>query len=86
MKMIIRKTIISLAVVTVILTGGIGDKMTVFAASGETVVYITKTGECYHKDGCSSLSRSQISITLQDAVDSGYRPCKRCKPPTLDAD
>jgi endonuclease YncB( thermonuclease family) len=33
----------------------------------ETVVYITKTGEKYHRDGCSSLRRSQIPINLSDA-------------------
>ncbi len=83
MKMLIRKTVISLTMVFMLLAGGITNKVTVLAASGETIVYITKTGECYHKDGCSSLSHSKIEITLQNAV-SNYRPCKRCKPPVLD--
>lgn len=43
-------------------------------------IYITKTGDCYHRDGCSSLSRSRIPITLGDAQARGYRPCHRCRP------
>ena len=84
MKMFFRKTVISLTMVAMLLAAGVTNKVTVLAANGETIVYITKTGECYHKDGCSSLSRSKIEITLQNAVAS-YRPCKRCKPPVLDS-
>lgn len=51
--------------------------------SGGTIVYITRTGSKYHRDGCSSLSRSKIEITLKEAVEEGYEPCKRCKPPRL---
>lgn len=52
-------------------------------SDGTTVVYVTKTGEKYHKKGCSSLKKSCIETTLQDAVGDGYEPCKKCKPPTL---
>jgi len=31
-------------------------------ASGDRIVYITKTGKKYHRDGCSSLSRSKILL------------------------
>ena len=55
----------------------------VMAASGNTTVYVTRTGSKYHRDGCSYL-KSRISISLQDAVNQGYTPCSRCKPPTLD--
>jgi hypothetical protein len=58
---------------------------TVYAASGDTVVYITKTGECYHSSGCSSLRRSKIETTLQSAIDRGYRACSKCNPGSLDA-
>lgn len=54
-----------------------------YAADGSTVVYITKTGECYHKGTCSSLKKSKIETTMQDAVNSGLRPCKKCKPGTV---
>lgn len=56
-----------------------------FADNGDVTVYITKTGECYHKEGCSYLRNSKIAITLLEAVEANYRACSRCKPPTLDA-
>ena len=52
------------------------------AADGDTTVYVTYTGECYHLSGCSYL-KSRIETTLQDAVDDGYRACSRCGPPRL---
>lgn len=48
----------------------------------EVNVYITKTGAKYHLAGCSSLAKSQIPISLSDAKDGGYGPCKNCKPPS----
>lgn len=45
------------------------------------IVYITKTGEKYHEDGCRFLSKSKIEITLDKAKDSGFDPCSVCKPP-----
>lgn len=45
-------------------------------------VYVTNTGKKYHKSSCSYLSKSKISISLEDAKSSGYTPCKRCKPQT----
>ncbi len=42
-------------------------------------VYVTNTGECYHRGGCSYL-HSKIPISLTDAKGS-YRPCSRCHPP-----
>jgi len=50
-------------------------------ASGDTIVYITRTGECYHVDGCRYLSSSRIPIALKDARGK-YRPCSVCDPPT----
>ncbi len=44
-------------------------------------VHITKTGEKYHRAGCSSLSRSDIPISLEEARARGYTPCARCHPP-----
>ena len=45
-------------------------------------VYITNTGEKYHRDGCRYL-KSRIETTLGAAVAQGYKPCKVCNPPTL---
>ena len=55
------------------------------AADGSTLVYTTRTGECYHRYSCSSLSKSCYETTLSQAVAAGYRPCGRCHPPTLDS-
>jgi len=44
-------------------------------------VYITNTGEKYHRDGCQYLSHSQIPISLTNAKNQGYTPCSRCDPP-----
>ena len=52
-------------------------------APGDTIVYITRTGAKYHRDGCRSLAKSRIPITLGEAVKRGYGPCKICKPPVL---
>lgn len=46
----------------------------------ESVVYVTKTGKKYHKAGCSSLSKSKIEISREDAIDGGYEACGKCKP------
>lgn len=55
------------------------------AADGSTLVYTTRTGECYHRYSCSSLSKSCYETTLSQVVADGYRPCGRCHPPTLDS-
>jgi hypothetical protein len=57
---------------------------TLFAASADTTVYITKTGEKYHISSCASLRKSKIAISLGDAVARGYGRCQRCRPPALD--
>ena len=44
-------------------------------------VYVTKTGKKYHRDGCRSLSRSKIPMTLKDAKAQGYTACLVCRPP-----
>src|SRR6185436_17742635 len=45
-------------------------------------VYITRTGSKYHREGCRSLARSMIPLSLEEAV-SRYGPCGICNPPTL---
>lgn len=41
-------------------------------------VYITNTGEKYHRDGCQYLRQSKIAISLDDAINQGYTACSRC--------
>ena len=55
-----------------------------FADNGDTIVYKTNTGKCYHRGTCGYL-HSKIEITLAEAVEEGLRPCSRCKPPKLDS-
>jgi hypothetical protein len=47
----------------------------------DITVYITKTGEKYHRSGCRYLKKSKIAITLKDAKERGYDPCSVCDPP-----
>ena len=49
-------------------------------AQNNYTVYITKTGEKYHRDGCQYLRQSKIATTKQDAINAGYTPCSRCNP------
>ena len=44
-------------------------------------VYVTRTGEKYHSDGCQYLSKSKIETTLSDAKADGYTACSKCGPP-----
>lgn len=45
-------------------------------------VYITDSGSKYHRKTCGSLSKSCHAIELSKAVQKGYEPCLKCKPPT----
>jgi hypothetical protein len=51
----------------------------------DDTVYVTKSGQCYHRDGCRSLRSSRIPMRLEDAA-ARYRPCSICKPPVLASD
>lgn len=41
-------------------------------------VYITDSGNKYHKAGCKYLKDSQIYVSLSWALDNGYTACKVC--------
>ena len=43
-------------------------------------VYITDTGEKYHRSGCQYLRKSKHAISLSEAKSRGYTPCSKCKP------
>lgn len=51
------------------------------AENEDVVVYITETGEKYHREECSSLKDSKIETSLSEAKKAGYEPCKKCAPP-----
>jgi hypothetical protein len=48
--------------------------------TSDPTVYVTRTGAKYHRDGCSSLSRSRIPMKLS-AASKTYGACKICRPP-----
>ena len=48
----------------------------------KTVVYVTKTGECYHTKDCYTLHKSKIKKKLNEVCEE-YRPCKICLPPEV---
>lgn len=44
----------------------------------EEMVFITRTGEKYHKGDCFHLRKSKFGIDLKEAEQKGYTPCKNC--------
>lgn len=43
-------------------------------------VYVTDTGERYHRGSCMHLRRSKHAVSLKEAKRRGYTPCKVCRP------
>ncbi len=84
MKMFVKRNVAVLSMVAMLFGTLFVSSNTAYAASGDTVVYITKTGECYHTSKCSSLKKSKIQTTMQEAVNKGLRPCSKCKPGSID--
>lgn len=50
------------------------------SAPADPIVYVTKTGDKYHQDGCRYLRKSKIPKKLSE-VKRSYSPCSVCKPP-----
>ena len=48
--------------------------------SQSLTVYVTRTGEKYHREGCQYLRRSRIPTSLGEAKKR-YGPCSVCRPP-----
>ena len=47
--------------------------------SSEEIVYVTKTGEKYHKPDCQYVKGHDVtSMPLLEAEEMGYEPCKVC--------
>jgi len=47
---------------------------------GAVMVYSTRTGKKYHREGCRWLSKSKIPLSLTEAKKR-YSPCFICQPP-----
>lgn len=51
------------------------------AAEGKPRVYVTKKGNSYHKQDCSTIKGSETTkTTRKEAEAAGKKPCKVCKP------
>jgi len=79
-RRVMRRIIVAAAVLAFLALTSAGS-----ALSSDVTVYITRTGSCYHTAECSCLRSSAMPLSLTDAVERGYRPCKVCKPPAPDA-
>jgi TonB family protein len=45
----------------------------------DSVFYVTKTGDKYHRDGCDRLEEGKIAMTLEAIAQSAYMPCRLCR-------
>ena len=53
--------------------------------AGQAVeVYVTESGDRYHRDGCLYLQHSRIPLPLPEAGALGYGPCGACSPPATE--
>ncbi len=48
------------------------------AEADDPIVYVTRSGERYHRAGCASLSQSAIPLRRSEAERRGYAPCRAC--------
>ena len=48
------------------------------------MVYYTKTGQCYHLESCRHSKDKNLTISLEDAVEKGFSPCKVCHAPLIE--
>lgn len=56
------------------------DSQVTTQENDDPIVYITNTGEKYHRDGCRFLDQSKIEKHLSE-VQGNYQPCGVCNPP-----
>lgn len=47
----------------------------------EEEVWISRSGSKYHSRATCSGMKSTIRLTLDEAREAGYTPCKKCEPP-----
>jgi len=56
------------------------DRSEEVLTDGREVVFVTRTGSAYHRDGCRYLGESRIPMALNEAMGRGYEPCRICYP------
>lgn len=44
-------------------------------------VFVSKTGQFYHKGNCTKPGTRSTRLPLGEAIQLGYTPCSTCKPP-----
>lgn len=68
---------------TIIAHGGLDSATirTALRSRDDATVYITDTGDKYHREGCRHLDESRHALGLLDAKAGGYGPCRTCAPP-----
>lgn len=44
------------------------------------VVFVTRTGEKYHRGACRYLDQSKLAVKLGEARRAGHDPCRVCSP------
>ena len=55
-----------------------------YSVPDDTIVYITPTGEKYHRESCSYTNPETVrELTIRFAEIRGYEPCSRCDPDIL---
>lgn len=60
-------------------SGSGGNQNSTEEENKSKIVYITRTGECYHKGNCYHLRKSKIPAKLNEIIEKGiYRPCSHC--------
>lgn len=83
----LKNTMIVLLCFVILVLSGCGKdkqeiKQVTKTEAQSITVYITKTGECYHKSNCSALRKSKSARKLSKAYKK-YRACELCNPPEI---
>ena len=60
---------------------GLEDASAAVESEETGAIFVTRSGKKYHREGCLSLSRSKIPISLEEAKERNFGPCGRCNPP-----
>lgn len=71
-----NKVLMLLVVFMVLVPVYVGSKQ----STNVQTVFITKSGDKYHRDSCKFVAKTRIPITLEQALGRGYQACKVCKP------
>ena len=76
----LRRAFLLLLVIAICLS--FATAVLAYEVPASTTVYVTPTGEKYHRENCTYLS-SKKSMTIAAAEAKGYTPCSRCDPDIL---